>query len=260
MVLPTSNDTAENIRTKRYRFASAEYDPNGVDRETGNNIGALLSAIALTNEPFLTKLPEATLLAKMPEVFYLDFKEETKNMGLGKVEETLNKLSETMAGFINSFKGSAAQVASPVVDEATKQKLAEMETAQKVNTEALAKLAEQLAQSEKGRQLAEVEKDVSAMVAAGIPPAMAAQWKEIALSLSGTAVIKLAGTDGKEVETTAANAFKNTLLALPEEHRIPHGQRGTQAAADELDKIKLACDEDIKMLGGEVTAEGKYKI
>ena len=260
MVEPTTGEAADNIRTKRYRFASAEYNPNGVNKETGEYVGALLSAIALTNEPFLTRLPEATLLADVPGMFYLDFseaKEEDKHMPWKKIEETINKLSETMTGFIASFKPAAP---APGVDEATKQKLADMEAAQKATNEALAKLNTQLAESEKGRRLAEVDKDAAALVAQGIPPVMVEQWKTIALSAPGQAMVKLADHSGKELEMTAADAFKQTLLALPEEHRIPMGQRGTQSVGDDPDKIKLACDDDIRMLGGEVTADGKYKI
>ena len=102
------------------------------------------------------------------------------------------------------------------------------------------------------------------MVAQGIPPVQVDVWKTLALSDVGQVMIKLSepGADGKIVEKTLsqADAMKNMLLALPAEHRIKFNQQGSQTAPVADEAIKLACDDDIKILGGEVTADGKYKI
>lgn len=269
---PTSKEAEENIRTKRYRFSSAEYNPDGVDRETGKKVGALLSAIALTNEPFLTKLPEATLLADTPDMFYLDFseiKEENKNMPDTEVKTMLQKLSESLNSFITSFKPAPVPATNPITDE-TAQKLAAMqEQMQQFSTlqgqvqeltQSNQQLLSQLGTETKSRLAAEVDREAAAMVALGIPPIMVEQWKVLAVSDAGQVTVKLAAQDGKEVSISQAEAMKNMLLALPAEHRIQFGQEGSQAAPMAEEKIKLSCDEDVKILGGEVTADGKYKI
>lgn len=269
-VEPTTPQAEENIRTKRYRFSSAEYNPNGVNRETGKKVGALLSAIALTNEPFLTKLPEATLLADPADTFYLDFSEvKEENKLSDDVKSMIQKLSDTMTSFFANFKPPAAPASNAAADD-TAQKLAELQeqikqfatvqTQVAQLTEANKVLSEQLGTESKNRRLAEVEKDAAAMVSQGIPPVQVEAWKALALSDPGQAMIKLADKDGKEVEISQADAMKNMLLALPAEHRIKLGQMGSQAEPEDDVKLSEACKADVLALGGTVNANGKFEI
>jgi len=266
VVEPTTPAAEENIRTKRYRFSSAEYNPNGVDRETGKKVGALLSAIALTNEPFLTKLPEATLLADTPDMFYLDFAEEEKEtMSDTEVKTIVQKLSDSIHQFIANFKPAASQPTEETAQQlaamqAELQKLSTLQGQVQQLTEANQQLVSQLGIESKSRLAAEVEREATAMVALGIPPVMVEQWKVLAQSDAGHVTIKLADKEGKEITVNQAEAMKNMLLALPTEHRIKLGQQGSQSQALDADKIKLACDEDIKAIGGSVDANGKYVI
>jgi Mu-like prophage I protein. len=94
---PASEDDEKLIEDGKYRYASAEYSDPGVDRETGNAVGALLSAIALTNEPFLTKLPEATMLAVPPGKFFLDYQLAEENKEGNKVEKILEAIKSGFA-------------------------------------------------------------------------------------------------------------------------------------------------------------------
>lgn len=277
-VSPTTSQAEENIRTKRYRFSSAEYTPSGTDRETGQNVGALLSAIALTNEPFLTKLPEATLLADQPDAFYMDFAElkgdgrmEDKNKEKeGMLDAVLQKLSDLM----NGLKHDANPAPAPKADatpEGTEQKLAALEAQISKMSDLQTKIAELTTQNqtlaaqigvEAGkRQLAEVEREAAAMVAQGIPPIMVEQWKTLALSVDAGATIKLADDKGGEVQLSQAEAMKKMLLALPAEHRIKFSQSGSQSAPKLEEEIKLSCDADVLAMGGAVDAKtGKYII
>lgn len=269
-VEPTSKEAEENIRTKRYRFSSAEYNPNGIDRENGKKVGALLSAIALTNEPFLTRLPEATLLADTPDMFYLDFseiKEDEKKMPDTEVKTLIQKLSESINNFIASFK--PAPSATPPADDTAKTLAAMQEQLQQLGslqgqvnqlTEANKTLTAQLGVESKSRLAAEVDREAAAMVALGIPPVQVEVWKTLALSEPGQVMIKLADKEGKETEISQAEAMKNMLLALPAEHRINLEQMGTQSMPQSEEKIKLSADEDIKALGGKIDENGKYII
>ena len=246
---PVNEEVSQLIKEKRYRFASAEYSEHGRNRETGKDVGALLSAIALTNEPFLTKLPEATLLANGGDLFYMDYKETGGN----KMEELLKKLAESFKNFVTSSKADQEEMKKQ--QEAAQKQLADM---QKMMTDQV-KLAEEKAKlASQARVLAEAEKTAAELVAQGIPPIMVAQWKSLAISEQGRTVVKLADAKGEMQDTTQADAIKNMLLALPKEHRIDMSQKGTQSEPE--DKVKLACDADILALGGEVTADGKYRI
>ncbi|TWH45903.1 phage protease [Sporomusa sp. KB1] len=256
IVEPTSETAAENIRSKRFRFSSAEFTPNGIDKETGNPVGALLSAIALTNEPFLTKLPEATLLANLPDLFYLDFSEPEENdKGARKVEEMVKQFIEMLKNFITGQK--AENEGMKKQQEETQKQLADMN---KLLTDQLTLAQQQTQIAEQARLLAEVDKQATELVSLGIPPVMVDNWKTLASSDAGQVVLKLADDAGTVKDISQAEAMRQMLLALPEAHRIPMGQRGTQSTGDDADKIKLACDADIIALGGTITADGKYKI
>ncbi|GMB00916.1 phage protease [Pelosinus sp. IPA-1] len=249
---PATPEDEKLVKDKRYKFASAEYNENYTDRESGKKVGPVLLAIALTNEPFLTKLPEAIVLAEQPDLFIMDYQLLSEDKG-GKekmdILEMLKKLSETVTGFVTGQQKT---------NEDTTKALAEMkvklEEAQAINI----KLSAAADNSESERKLAVVESQVKDMVAEGIPPVMVEQWKQLAVSEAGSSTIKLA--DGKEM--TQADSMKAMLLAMPKENRIQLGQKGQQGGdPTEAEKIKLAADEDIIAAGGRLDEKtGKYII
>jgi hypothetical protein len=63
IVEPNNEETVEEIRTKKYRFSSPELTRNFIDKNTGKNVGTVLTAIALTNAPFLPNLPDNQVLS-----------------------------------------------------------------------------------------------------------------------------------------------------------------------------------------------------
>lgn len=259
----TNDEVAKAVREKRYRFASAEYDPNYADKETGLNVGALLSAVALTNEPFLTRLPEAVVLADETEKIYLDYEEVTK-VGQEKLLEEnnslLKKLTDTLTGFVDKFKPGQ----SGGLSDDEKKKLAELDNTKTKLTAAEAKLTAVEAEQAKTKLslwTASVESRIKDLVAKGIPPAMCEQARVILMANPAyeTTMIKLA--DGKEI--SMADQVFATLEALPQEHRIKMGQLGQQTSPpppDSPEAIKKMTDEDVKAMGGKVTEEGKYII
>ncbi len=254
---PTSSEVAGLIRNKKYLFASAEYTPNYVDKETGLFKGVVLTAISLTNEPFLTKLPEAVVLSEQLDLFYMDYAlaDSTKEgEDLRMSDENKNffqKITDILSGFTK--KQEEVQVS-------TNTQLADMNKQmqeQKLLAEKQVTYYEnQAKEAEKARCLAEVEKDSAAMVAFGIPPVMVEQWKQLALSEQGTAAVKL--SDGTEIST--AQSMKNMLLTMPEDCRVKMGQQGSQGQAGEAEKMVLATREDVIAMGGTVTTDGKFII
>jgi hypothetical protein len=63
IVEPNNDETVEEIRTKKYRFSSPELTRNFIDKNTGKNLGTVLTAISLTNAPFLPNLPDNQVLS-----------------------------------------------------------------------------------------------------------------------------------------------------------------------------------------------------
>lgn len=62
---PVDDKALEEVKKGQYRYASSEVYRNAKDKETGNLIGTLLTAHALTNEPYLTKLPRVEVTEKL---------------------------------------------------------------------------------------------------------------------------------------------------------------------------------------------------
>lgn len=255
---PTSDALVDAIQTKRYRFASPEYQENYVSPETGNGVGPVLMAIGLTNEPFLTRLPDTVALAENPGAIYLDctYAKEEKTVN----EDTLvKKLSDAMNSFVEKLKSAVPGTANQD-DEA--RKLADLETirTQLVQTQEQLKLADaRISAAENAAWEARVESRLEALVATGIPPAMCESAKSILLAnpAASTTMIKLA--DGKEI--SIAEQIYATLEALPKAHRIDLAQIGRQEPPlDSPEAIKKLADEDVRAMGGKVNDDGSYVL
>lgn len=250
---PTSEEIVDAVRNKRFRFASPEYQENYINKETGANEGPTLTAIGLTNEPFLTRLPDTVALAEQPLSIYLDFKEVKEPME----NEFLKKLSDAMTKFFEGFKPPAG---SGMTDE-ERRKLAEIDTlkVQLAETQQKLGLAETHASgAARTAWVTQVESRINALVAKGIPPVMCEQAKAFLLSSpsADTATIKL--SDGKEI--SLADQVFSMLEALPEDHRVKMSQLGHHetSKADSPEEIKKLADEDVRAMGGKVTEDGKY--
>lgn len=255
MAHPTSENIVDAVRNKRFRFASPEYKEEFINKETGVNEGPTLMAIGLTNEPFLTRLPDTVALADKPETIYLDYKEVK-----GPMENDLvKKLSDALTKFFEGFKPSPA---AGGLTEEDRTKLAEIDTLKTQLADTQTKLA--LAQNqgtETARTLWEnqVETRINALVAKGIPPVMCNQAKTylLATPAAGTTMIKL--SDGKEI--SLADQMISMLEALPEDHRVKMDQLGRQESkldTDSPEAVKKMADEDVKAMGGKITEDGKY--
>lgn len=255
---PTGPAIVDAIRSKRYRFASAEYQEDYTDKETGVKAGPTLLAIGLTNEPFLTRLPDTVALAENPDAIYLDciYTKEDKTVD----ENTLvKKFSEALNGFVEKLKNAIPE--TTLTDE-ERNKLTDVDAmkTQLTQTQEQLKLAEaRITAAEQTAWNAQVEKRLAEMVAKGIPPVMCEQAKSILLATptAGTTMIKLA--DGKEI--SLAEQIYAALEAMPEEHRIKMAQIGIQESpVDSPEAVKKLADEDVLAMGGKVNEDGSYVL
>ncbi|NOV01353.1 phage protease [Paenibacillus planticolens] len=257
---PTNDEIAEKVKTKQFRYASPEYRENYQDKESGSFRGAVLEALALTNEPFLTRLPEARLLADPPDTFYLDheevgytMKEEQVNQLLENQKQTNNMLSTFTTKLSEWFGGKkpegdptpapvvVAPVVAPVVDENAK------------------KLADQVAELQKQNRAITVEATLAGYVAKGIPPVIIDQYRPILLADSGEKIVKL--SDDKSI--SVSEQIYASLDAFPEASRVKLaqvGQLGNPPAAGSPEEIKKFADQDMKELGFTVDENGRYKL
>lgn len=62
---PVDENAFKSVSEGKYRYASCEVYRNAKNKETGELVGTVLTAHALTNEPFLTKLPRVAVTSKM---------------------------------------------------------------------------------------------------------------------------------------------------------------------------------------------------
>jgi hypothetical protein len=253
---PTNPDVAEMVQSKRYRYSSPEYQDNYQEKESGSNVGTVLLALSLTNEPFLTRLPEARLLADPADTFYLDHEEVGINMDkmdqlLQSQEKThgllatfTTKLAEIFTGKGGTDSNTPTPTPSPapaVVDEAIKTKLAEAEAR-------LHALEQENTAIKLSNRAVEVNAKLNAYVAAGIPPAVIDHYRPILLADNGEQTIKLA--DDKMV--SVSESIYASLDAFPAAGRVKLSQMGQHAQPPKPgspeEAIKLA-EQDMAELG-----------
>lgn len=255
---PCDENVENLIKSKKYRFASAEYDDNYIEKTSGKNVGTVLSAIALTNEPFLTHLPENVVLSDVNNnEFYLDFEEREGN----KMDEFLKKLSDFFTALTTKMKLSDVSPTEPQKidgadgkdDDSNAKLLAELEAVKKK----LSDLENDNTGIKKVNEEKEVEMKLSELKLKGIPPVLCDKAKELLLAMPTTSTIKLADNSEKKL----SEMIYDMLGSLPESSRVKYDQFGSQysqkTGESDEDYKKLA-DEDIKALGGKITEDGKY--
>lgn len=266
---PTDPRVAEWIRTKQYRFASAEFEPNHISRETGQPVGPVLTAIGLTNEPFLTRLPEAVALAAPADTFYLDCEEVKPTMKL-KFADAVKRLFAVFGWEVEDptttdptvvppapAPGPAPASAPVVLPAEVQAKLARLDQLEQNQQTTAA----QLEVERKARREAEIEKLSADLVREGIPPAMIEQVKPLLLADTGAVVGKVKLAVGGEKDATQTDLIVQSLRALPDSQRVPFGQSGGQGNdADKAAKLAQTVREDVLALGGTVTPDGKFKL
>jgi hypothetical protein len=257
---PTNKDVADMVQNKQYRYSSAEYNENYIDKETGDSKGAVLEALALTNEPFLTRLPEARLLSDPKETFYLDYEEVSSMLDkelLDEVKQTntlLGTFTTKLAEFFGGKKEDKTDSTQTIpVNTDDPKKLSEYETRMKA-------LEEENKRIKLAQHNAEVDVKLAGYVALGIPPVVIDQVKLILLAdITGEKVIKL--SDDKAI--SQSEQIYEMLDKFPQESRIQLSQAGTQTpppASDSPEATKKLADEDMKALGYKLTEDGKYTL
>ncbi len=256
---PTNTQVVEAVRNGRFRYASPEYEENYQSKEDGSFKGAVLLALALTNEPFLTNLPEARALADQPDVFYLDYEEVRPDME--EMKELLDQQKETN-GFLRKladfFTGKKPEEMTIIQENTTV--TSPTQTAEQIK---LAEMQTQLATTQVQLRTAEVERKLAEYTAKGIPPAVLGQYRPILLADNGEKIVKLADDKGQEISVSVSEQIYASIDAFPESSRIKLSQVGEQTTPPPIDSpeaVKKLADETMSELGYTVDEKGQYKI
>lgn len=108
-----TEDAAEAIRAKKWKYISPEFDLNYKDAESGKVYGETVIGVALTNIPFLKGMDAVSSLHELDEeqinrVMELVTKEKDDTMKFEELLEALKKLNEEEKGKVASALGVSA--------------------------------------------------------------------------------------------------------------------------------------------------------
>lgn len=211
---------ANDVREKRFRFLSAEYDPDYMDKATGKRIGPALLGVALVNQP------------GHPGVRPIVFSDgEWKQEGDGSMEERIKALEAELGKAVALAEGLAKE------RDELKDKLAE-EAKRAADSVALAEgLAKNLADIRREKREAEVKVFCEKAIEQGVPPAIVEKIRPVMLSEASSEEIRL--SDGK---TVAMNVFLADILeAIP---KVRLGAVGSQEEPGGVpDAVKRVVDK-----------------
>jgi hypothetical protein len=95
----------KEIREGKYRYSSAELTRNAHSKQIGRgNIGTLLTAVALTNAPFVPGLPQNQVLSENPEdIHFFVLNQREHDMSQEETTSVLQKLSTGIDKLLNFF-------------------------------------------------------------------------------------------------------------------------------------------------------------
>ena len=259
ITMSVDKETSESILKKQYRYMSAEFDENYMDKETGESVGSVLLGAALVNQPANPYMEPLVLvddieakndsgntiipdrrndgMAERNEVVELLQKQ------LSDAEARAEKAREELESAKKAQDDRDAEAKSK--EDEAQRKIAELEAAAKARDEdAQRRIAEleaankALSEEKAAAETAKAEADVKAFcdewAGKGVPPAVLEKVKPILLSEGKPSVIKLSDTD----ETPLIKVFGEVFEGM---NKVPMGQIGSgDAGAVELSDVDKA--------------------
>ena len=210
-------ETAKNINDKQYRYMSAEFEDNYMNKETGENVGPVLLGAALVNQPANPYMQPL----KFADATFNLFEGDNENMT--EVENLRLNLSDVKAQ-LQGVQNEAAEKAKLAEEQA--KRIEQLEAQNKA-------LMEERKRAEDAKNEAEVKAFADKWTAAGIPPVVIDKVKPVLLGESSR-VMKFSDNSKDDVPTL--KFFDDLFAGLP---KIPMTQiGGTGASAVELSDIE----------------------
>ena len=186
-------ETAKNINEKKYRYMSAEIEEDYLNKETGENVGAVLLGAALVNQPANPYMQPLTFAD-------VNFGGDGKYMT--ELEKMRHDLSEVNTQ-LQDARTEAEEKAKLAEEQA--QKIAELEAQNKA-------LMEERKRAEDAKNEAEVKAFSDKWIAAGIPPVVVDKVKPILLGETSR-VMKF--SDNAKDDVPTLKFFDELFAGLP---------------------------------------------
>ena len=235
-------ETAEAINKKQYRYMSAEFDENYVDKGTNEPVGAVLLGAALVNQPANPYMEPLVLAdniapgkaggAKLDNGRIEDMEAvDLLKQKLSEAEERERKAREELEANLQESKAKEAEA---------QQKIAELEAEKKVLAEERAKVAHEKLETE-------VKAFCDEWTGKGVPPAVLEKVKPVLLSEGR--VIKLSDTE----DASLIKVFGEVFEAMA---KVPMGQQGRSDASN----VEPSDIEKAKKLGEQIAASVGVKV
>lgn len=225
-------ETARQIKAKQYRYMSAEFDDDYMDKTTGERVGPVLLGAALVNQPANPYMSPLVLADDIDNSF------EGGNVPMDN-NEAIELLKTQLADMEKKF-GDATCTAKELEE---KLKVAEDEKEKKEKELSDAIVANQQLMTEKRE--AEVKAFCDGWSAKGVPPAVLDKVKPILLADN---VVKLSDTDSEPFIKVLGDVFE----AMP---KVTMGLVGDNSAGTkELSEFDTAVK-----LGEEIASYAGYK-
>ncbi len=233
ITMSVDKNTSDAIRSKQYRYMSAEFDENYQDKTTGKNVGAVLLGAALVNQPanpYMQPLvladdinPKKKGSKKMDELEVLKQKLNDANEKLKAYEAKETKEQEALTEDMQ--KEIDAQKAQ---NDKLQKKLSELEA----NNTIL--LAEKL-KAEKEKHETEVKNFADQWAAKGVPPALLEKIKPLLLNDVNN-VIKL--SDNEKEDVPLIKFFGELLELMPKVNMSQISSGSTHIELSDIEKAK----------------------
>ena len=210
-------ETAKNINDKKYRYMSAEFEDDYLNKETGEKVGPVLLGAALVNQPanpFVQPL-------KFADTTFNLFPEEKTDMT--EVENLRLDLSDAKTQ-LKSVQEEADEKAKLLEEQA--KKIEQLEAQNKA-------LLEDRKRAEDAKNEAEVKAFADKWTAAGIPPVVIEKVKPVLLG-EVSRVLKF--SDNAKDDVSTLKFFDELFAGLP---KMPMAQiGGTDVPNVELSDIE----------------------
>lgn len=235
-------ETSEAINKKQYRYMSAEFDENYVDKETNEPVGAVLLGAALVNQPANPYMEPLVLADDIAPNKVGGAKPDKGRIGnMEAVELLQKKLSEAEEREKKAREELEANLQESKAKEAeAQQKIAELEAEKKVLAEERAKVAHEKLETE-------VKAFCDEWTGKGVPPAVLEKVKPVLLSEGR--VIKLSDKE----DAPLIKVFGEVFEAMA---KVPMGQKGRS----DTPTVALSDIEKAKELGKQIAASVGVKL
>ena len=199
-------ETAKNINEKQYRYMSAEFEDNYMNKETGESVGPVLLGAALVNQPANPYMQPL----KFADTTFNLFSEE--DIEMTEVENLRLDLSDAKA----QLKGvqEEAEEKTKLLDEQAK-RIEQLEAQNKA-------LMEERKRAEDATNEAEVKAFADKWTAAGIPPVVIEKVKPVLLGESSR-VMKFSDNSKDDAFNPTLKFFDDLFAGLP---KMPMTQIG----------------------------------